>query len=76
MGHMHAEPKMFQHDGSLDEIDPEIANIIKHEKKRQAGVGLLFLTYYIRQVVSAYTLSGRRCPALSSSLLKTSPLVR
>lgn len=30
-----AAPKMFQHDGTLDEVDPEIAQIIRNEKKRQ-----------------------------------------
>ena len=30
-----AVPKMFQVDGTLDEVDPEIASIIRHEKERQ-----------------------------------------
>lgn len=30
-----AAPKMFQYDGPLDEVDPEVAAIIRNEKKRQ-----------------------------------------
>ena len=30
-----AAPKMFQHDGTLDEVDPEMAQIIRSEKQRQ-----------------------------------------
>lgn len=29
--------ELFQHDGALSEVDPEIANIIKNEKGRQVG---------------------------------------
>ena len=32
-----AEPKMFQADGTLEEVDPVIANIIKQEKNRQVS---------------------------------------
>lgn len=32
-----AEHKLFQYDGPLDEVDPEIASIIKHEKNRQVS---------------------------------------
>lgn len=32
-----AEPKLFQYDGPLDEVDPEIASIIRNEKNRQVG---------------------------------------
>ncbi len=39
--HMHAEAnKLFQYDGPLDEVDPEIASIIKNEKNRQVRTGL------------------------------------
>ena len=31
----HAERQVFQHDGPLDEIDSEVAQLIKHEKGRQ-----------------------------------------
>ncbi|KAL4452492.1 hypothetical protein ABPG75_008154 [Micractinium tetrahymenae] len=30
-------PKMFQYDGPLDEVDPEVAQIIRNEKKRQVS---------------------------------------
>ena len=30
-----AAPKLFQYDGPLDEVDPEVASIIRNEKQRQ-----------------------------------------
>jgi hypothetical protein len=34
-----AAPKLFQYDGPLDEVDPEIASIIRNEKERQVWEG-------------------------------------
>ncbi len=41
-----AAPKMFQYDGPLDEVDPEVAAIIRNEKKRQVR---LFKAYAAAQ---------------------------
>ena len=58
---LHAEAKLFQYDGPLDEVDPEIASIIKHEKNRQVWRLLSTAIEFRRHLTS------RKCTGGSSA---------